>query len=63
MIKNKLKECCNECSDIDINTSTDKVFTHINEIGTDCYLTMVRIWCGHQNVCKRYIEEVPNAHD
>ena len=61
MIHNFLKPCCNDCESIDIKADTSR--------GTDCnasgYLERrcdTVICCGHEYVCKRYIEckEEPN---
>ena len=55
MIHNFLKPCCNNCENIDIKADTS--------IGTSCdtegcferFCDTV-ICCGHECVCKRYIE-------
>lgn len=53
MIKNELKECCNNCEHIDLETNTDRIFT-----GMDCYITTVDIYCKHAPVCKKYLDEI-----
>ncbi len=55
MINNFLKPCCNDCNNIDIkaNTSSD---TFCNASGYQEMICETIICCGHQYVCKRYIE-------
>lgn len=51
MIKNRLKECCQLCPYIEISTYTDKL-----KAGDECIFANVDIFCEHEKVCKRYIE-------
>lgn len=55
MIHNWLKPCCDDCDSIDIKTDTSReVFRNVvGEIQKNCDTI---ICCGHQSVCKRYIE-------
>lgn len=55
MIHNWLKPCCNDCDDIDIKADTSReVFR--NAVGESARNCDTIICCGHQYVCKRYIE-------
>ena len=53
MIKNTLKECCENCEHIDVKTVKPVLFNYCfrtTEISTE-------ISCSHRKVCKKYIEE------
>lgn len=55
MINNFLKPCCNDCVNIDVKADTSRG-TETNEKGYLERFCDTIICCGHQYVCKRYIE-------
>lgn len=57
MIVNELKPCCEECGDIDLSCETEKFEYLVGE-----NKAMSKIYCEHQAVCKKYLENGTSTH-
>jgi hypothetical protein len=52
VIELKFQPQCCECKDMDIKTETYKVYAGVDVIKMHC-----KVYCGHENVCKKITTE------